>query len=62
MVNLSEKLLLSINEASEYSGIGVTKVRELIKTSCRNFVIFNGNKQLIKRKEFEEWIEQQTEI
>lgn len=61
-VKLSEKLLLNVNEASEYSGIGVSKIRELFNTSCLDFVVINGNKKLIKRKKFEEWLELQVAI
>lgn len=59
---LSEKLLLNVNEASAYSGIGISKIRELMNTRCHEFVILNGNKKLIRRKQFEQWLEQQVEI
>lgn len=61
-VKLSEKLLLNVNEASNYSGIGVSKIRELFNTSCSEFIILNGNKKMIKRKMFEEWLELQAMI
>lgn len=56
-VRLCEKLLLTINEASELSGIGLHKLRELVKNPECDFVIMIGTKHMIKRKKFEEFLE-----
>ncbi len=61
-IPLSEKILLNVNEASEYSGIGISKIRELMNTRCSDFVVLNGKKKLLKRRKFEQWIEQQSEL
>jgi hypothetical protein len=61
-VKLSEKLLLNVNEASEYSGIGHSKMREILNTPNCPFLIMNGIKKLVKRKQFEEWLETQENL
>lgn len=50
-----EKLNLTIEEAAVYSNIGENKLRELVEEANCPFIIFNGKKRIIKRKEFEEW-------
>ena len=46
-VPVYKKVLLTVEEASDYSGFGVNKVRNLIKEKNANFVVNNGNKHLI---------------
>ncbi len=53
---IDRKLLLSIQEAAEYSNIGINKINTLLRTPNCPFVLFVGNKKLVKRKEFEEFI------
>lgn len=60
-----EKLTISVEEAVEYTGIGERKLRELISTEGCPFVLKigrdgKGGRKLIKRKQFEEWL-QKTE-
>ena len=57
-----EKSNLSLEEAAAYSGIGINKLRDL--TSDRNcrFVLWVGNKRLIKRRLFDQFIEQEYSI
>ncbi|MBR6366439.1 MAG: DNA-binding protein [Firmicutes bacterium] len=54
---IDRKLLLSIQEAAEYSNIGINKTNTLLRAPNCPFVLFVGNKKLVKRKEFEEFIE-----
>ena len=61
-VRISEKLLLSINEANALSGIGQNKLRELTLDPRCPFVLFVGRKRLIKRKAFEAFIDKELEI
>ena len=55
-VPVYKKVLLTVEEASDYSGFGVNKVRNLIKKKNANFVVNNGNKHLIMREKFEQYI------
>ena len=56
-VPIWEKLNLTIEEASVYSGIGINKIREMMKERDCNFVLKVGiKKTLIKRKKFEQYL------
>ena len=61
-VPIWEKLTLTIDEAAEYSNIGINKIRELTNNPRCNFVIFVGKRRLIKRKEFEKFISENVEL
>lgn len=55
-VPLWQKLLLTAQEASTYSGIGVKTLREQMNKPDCPFVFHVGNKTLVKRAEFERYI------
>lgn len=57
-----EKLTLTIEEAAEYSNIGINKLRELANNPRCTFVLYVGKKRLIKRKEFEKFISENIEL
>jgi len=57
-----EKITMTIEEAAEYSSIGINKIRELSSDPRCNFVIYVGKKRLIKRKEFEKFIADNVEL
>ena len=61
-VPIKDKLNLTIEEAAAYSNIGVNKLGELTKQPKCPFVICIGRKRLIKRREFEKFIESKIEI
>lgn len=61
-VPISEKVALSIEEASAYSNIGINKLYELTNHPACNFVLWVGRKRLIKRKAFDKYIENTVEI
>lgn len=44
-----EKSNLSLEEAAAYSGIGINKLREITNEDRCKFVLWVGNKRLIKR-------------
>lgn len=62
IVPIWEKMNLTIREAVEYSGIGETKLYEIAKTPNCPFVLRNGRNILIKRKEFERYNSQISEV
>ena len=51
-----KKLNLTIKEACEYSNIGETTIRNLLNMPACPFVIYVGNKKLVKREAFENWL------
>lgn len=62
-IPISEKFLLTITEASEYFNIGQNKIRWIIKEYDNKDLTFSvGNKQLIKKKHFEEFINSVSSI
>lgn len=56
LVPIHQKLLLTIWEAAAYSNIGVNRINAMLRMDGCPFVFFVGNKKLVKRKEFEEYI------
>ncbi|WP_366914669.1 excisionase [Clostridium sp.] len=57
-----EKSNLTLEEASAYFGIGVNKLRDLTNVKDCRYVIWCGNKRLIKRKLFDEYLEKTYSI
>ena len=55
-IPVPEKYLLTIREASEYFNIGIKYMRRLAETHGDSFAIRNGNRLLIIRSRFEEYI------
>lgn len=53
-VPIYEKSNLTLEEASGYFNIGVNTLRKLTDSSNCSFVLWVGNKRLIKRKLLEE--------
>lgn len=52
-----EKFTLTIQEAAGYFNLGEKKIRQLVRENEESgFVLQNGNKILIKREKFEEYI------
>ena len=56
-VPIYQKQNLTLEEAAEYTNIGINRLTMLIKEPTCNFVLYVGNKRLIKRKLFDEFIE-----
>lgn len=61
-VPISQKMTLTIREAAAYSGIGVNKLYNLLNAPNCPFVLFVGNRRLVKRKLFEDYIMKQVVI
>lgn len=61
-VPIWEKMNLTLEEAAEYSNIGINRIREISNAPNCPFVIYVGRKRLIRRKEFEKYIGSQIEI
>ena len=57
-----KKILLTAEEASEYSGIGINKIRDMLKEPKCPFVLYYGNRKLVKRKELENYLLENTSI
>lgn len=58
-VPLWQKYTLTVEEASRYFRIGQAKLRRIINESeDADFILWNGNRPQIKRKLFEEFVDQ----
>ena len=51
------KLNLTIKEAAAYSNIGETTIRKMLEMRGCSFLLKIGSKNLIKRKEFEKFLD-----
>ena len=58
IIPIWEKSNLTVEEAAAYSNIGINKLREITNDHRCEFVLWVGNKRLIKRKLFDKYIEQ----
>ena len=61
-VPIWEKSNLSLEEAAAYSGIGINKLRDLTNAKDCRFVLWVGNQRLLKRRLFDQFIEQMYSI
>ena len=61
-VPIWEKSHLTVDEAAAYSGVGRNKIRELSDKADCNFVLWVGSKRLIKRKLFDEFLDDSYSI
>lgn len=61
-VPIWEKANLTLEEAAAYSGIGINKLRDISNDDNCKFVLWVGSKRLIKRKLFDQYIEQAYSI
>ncbi len=55
-VPLSDKVLLTLEEAAAYSGVGINKIRSMSDEPNCPFVLWNASKRMIKRTRFEEFL------
>lgn len=62
-VPIWEKVTLTIDEAAEYSNIGINRINDMLNNPSCPFVLFVGRgKRLVKRKEFEKYLEKTDSI
>lgn len=57
-----EKSMLTLKEAAQYFGIGINKLRELTDAENCPYVLFVGNKRMIKRRVLDTYLEQAFSI
>lgn len=61
-VPIWEKSNLTVEEAAAYSGIGISKIKEISNDDDCPFVLWIGKKRLIKRRLFDTYVEKQFSI
>lgn len=57
VVPVPQKVLLTLDEAAQYTGLGINKIREISNDEQCNFVLWNGAKRMLKRTKLEEYLE-----
>ena len=58
-----EKYMLTLREAAEYFHIGEKKMRQIVDENMdAKFLLENGNRVMIKRKLFEEYLDNSSVI
>lgn len=58
-----QKYTLILNEASEYFGIGYKKLKMFVQEHAdEDFILWNGNRALIKRVQFEKYMDSQMNV
>ena len=58
-----EKYMLTLREAAEYFHIGEKKLRQIVEENMdANFLLTSGNRIMIKRKLFEEFLDSSSVI
>ena len=61
-IPLNEKYTLTIKEAAAYFNIGVKKMRRLAEEHTSSFSFYSGNRYLIIRTKFEEFLVETSTI
>lgn len=62
-IPIYHKYNLTVDEAALYFRIGENKLRQIINNNrCSDFILWNGNRPLIKRVKFENYIDSIHEI
>lgn len=63
MISICEKITLTVEEASEYSNIGVNRIRDMLYTPGCPFAFYiSETRALIKRRAFEEYIQSRKSL
>lgn len=58
-----EKSNLTLDEAAAYFNVGINKLREMLnQKECEPYILWVGNRRLIKRKSFEQYLEKAFSI
>lgn len=57
-----KKVNLTVEEAAVYTGVGMTKLREISDSDQCEFVLWNGRKRLFKREKLDEYLENRFSI
>ena len=61
-VDIKDKVLLTLEEAAAYTGVGINKLRKLSNNENCKFVIFIGTKRMLKREALKEYLSKQYSI
>ena len=57
LVPVWERATITLEEAAAYTGIGVRKLREMTDEPTCDYVMWVGNRRIIKRRKLDEYLE-----
>lgn len=60
--SLKDKYMLTVKEAAFYFNIGTKKIRRIAEDNLGNIAVYSGNRFLIIRPKFEDFILNSSEI
>lgn len=60
--SLKDKYMLTVKEAAFYFNIGTKKMRKIAEDNLGNIAVYSGNRFLIIRPKFEDFIRNSSEI
>ena len=61
-LSVGEKYALTIREAASYFNIGMKKMRRLAEDNLGRFAVYSGNRYLIIRTKFEQFLENTSTV
>ena len=61
-VPIWERTLLTIREASDYTGVSIYKLRMLAAKPKTNLIVYFGAKKMYKRRKLDEYLENAVSI
>lgn len=61
-IPLDQKPLLTLKEASRYTGIGINKLREMSNERNCDYVLFVGRKRMFKREALLKFLEESFSV
>ena len=61
-VPIWERVTLTLEEAAAYTGIGINKLREMSDQKNCEYVMWVGNRRMLKRKKLEEYLINQYSV
>lgn len=61
-IPLKDRELLTVKEAAAYFNIGMNRIREITNDDGCKFVLWVGNKRMIKRELFKAYLEESYSI
>ena len=61
-IPLDQKALLTLKEASVYTGIGINKLRDMSNERNCDYVLFVGRKRMFKREALLRFLEQSYSV
>lgn len=57
-----ERTLLTLNEASAYTGLGINRLRRIANSNENELIVWVGSKRMFKRRKLDEYLERSVSL